>query len=116
MYEFLKYVAIFQIFTDIYDLLIGSALVYGALKWRKGLLTQAALYWGIVLGLMFGMIAFLSVGVDLEFIIVTVVLGAIVFPILTYTVPAVNRFVLGFLVTMKLLYMVTTYLCKRDQL
>lgn len=111
MYEFFEYLAIFQIATDIYDLLIGSALIYGALKWRKGLLSTTACYWGIVLGFAGGgIIAYSS---DMPAVIfITIIIGAIVFPIMTYLIPAVNRFVLGFIVTMKLLYMLTTYLCK----
>ena len=111
MYEFLEYLAIFQIATDIYDLLIGSALIYGALKWRKGLLSTTACYWGIVLGFAGGGI--IAYALDMPAVIfITIIIGAIVFPIMTYLIPAVNRFVLGFIVTMKLLYMLTTYLCK----
>lgn len=111
MYEFFEYLAIFQIATDIYDLLIGSALIYGALKWRKGLLSTTACYWGIVLGFAGGGI--IAYALDMPAVIfITIIIGAIVFPIMTYLIPAVNRFVLGFLVTMKLLYMLTTYLCK----
>lgn len=112
MYEFLEYLAIFQIATDIYDLLIGSALIYGALKWRKGLLSTTACYWGIVLGFAGGGI--IAYALDMPAVIfITIIIGAIVFPIMTYLIPAVNRFVLGFIVTMKLLYMLTTYLCKK---
>lgn len=111
MYEFLEYLAIFQIVMDIYDLLIGSALIYGALKWRKGLLSTTACYWGIVLGFAGGGI--IAYALDMPAIIfIAIIIGAIVFPIMTYLIPAVNRFVLGFIVTMKLLYMLTTYLCK----
>lgn len=39
-------------------------------------------------------------------------MGAIIFPVLTYSVPAINRFVLGFLITGKLSYMITTYMWK----
>lgn len=112
MYEFFEYLAIFQIATDIYDLLIGSALIYGALKWRKGLLSTTACYWGIVLGFAGGGI--IAYALDMPVVIfITIIIGAIVFPIMTYLIPAVNRFVLGFLVTMKLLYMLTTHLCKK---
>lgn len=116
MYDFLSYITIFQIVTDIYDLLIGSALVFGALKWRKGLLTTTAFYWGLVIGFFIGVFMAISLDSDIMLIVVTTVIGAIIFPILTYCVPAVNRFVLGFLVTMKLLYMLTTYLCKNGNM
>lgn len=113
MGDFFSYIAIFQIVTDIYDLFIGSALVFGALKWRKGLLTTTAFYWGVVLGFLSGGFICFSFEITPVITLITIALGAIVFPILTYRVPAVNRFVLGFLVTMKLLYMLTTYLFKK---
>lgn len=111
MYEFLEYIVIFQVVMDLYDLLIGSALIYGALKWRKGLLSTTACYWGILIGLLGGGI----IGYMLEsvaIVLIAIAIGAVIFPILTYHIPAVNRFVLGFIVTLKLLYMLTTYLCK----
>lgn len=103
MFEFLSYITVFQVVSDIYDLLIGSALVYGALKWRKGLLTTTAFYWGLVLGFLSGVFMVFLLNTDFLIVIVTVVIGAVIFPILTYRIPAVNRFVVGFLVTMKLL-------------
>lgn len=116
MCEFLRYITIFQIVTDIYDLLVGTALVYGALKWKKGLITTTAFYWGIVLGFLSGILIAISLGSDIGLVVVTTLIGAVVFPVLTYCVPAVNRFVLGFIVTMKLLYMLTTYLCKKGSM
>lgn len=116
MYNFFAYITIFQILTDIYDLIIGSALVFGALKWRKGLLAQTALYWGVVLGFFSGFLISFLFDIDLLFIIVTVLIGAVIFPILTYSIPAVNRFVLGFLVIMKIFYMVTTILYKNGMI
>ena len=116
MGEFITYIFIFQIVSDIYDLLIGSALIFGALKWRKGLLTTTAFYWGLILGFFGGAFIFYSLDVTPAIIIVTIAVGAIAFPILTYRIPAVNRFVLGFLVTMKLLYMLTTYLFKNGNM
>lgn len=116
MYKFIGYITIFQIVTDIYDLLIGSALVFGALKWRKGLLTTTAFYWGLVLGFLSGIFMVFSLDSDIVLVVATTIIGAVVFPILTYCVPAVNRFVLGFIVTMKLLYMLTSYLCRRGRI
>lgn len=112
MYDFLTYVAVFQIVTDIYDVLVGSALVYGALKWRKGLLSTTAIYWGLVLGVLSGSMITYSFEINYGVILITLLLGGIIFPILTYRIPAVNRFVLGFIVSMKMLYMLTTYLFK----
>lgn len=116
MGDFLAYVAIFQIVADIFDLLLGSTLIFGALKWRKGLLTTTAFYWGLVLGLISGFLLTYMLDGNYIVLIVSVIVGAILLPILTYTVPAVNRFILGFIVTMKLLYMLTTYLFKEGNI
>lgn len=115
MYElqqFATYVFIFQVVTDIFDVTIGAGLIYGALKWKRGLLTSVAAYWGLVLGAILGVYFSYLFETDPILIIATAVIGVIVIPILTYTIPAVNRFILGFIVTMKLLYMFTTYMCK----
>lgn len=112
MDEFLTYVAIFQIVSSVFDIVIGGSLIFGALKWRRGLLTATAFYWGIVLGLIGGIFLVYMLEMSPILILIFVAIGAIIFPILTYTIPAVNRFVLGFIVTMKLLYMYTTYMCK----
>lgn len=116
MWEFLSYITIFQVVSDIYDFFIGSALIFGALKWRKGLLTTTAFYWGIILGFLSGVFMTFSSDSDSSLVLVLTLIGAVIFPILTYCIPAVNRFVLGFLVTMKLLYMLTTYLCKNGNM
>ena len=112
MRKFLAYITVFQIVTHIYDVLIGSALVFGALKWRKGLLSTVACYWGIVLGFLVGFFLVYSRHIDIIAILITTIMGAIIFPVLTYSVPAINRFVLGFLITGKLSYMITTYMWK----
>ena len=49
MDEFIQYVAIFEVVSTIFDLLIGAGLTFGALKWRKGLLSTVAFScWGPV--------------------------------------------------------------------
>lgn len=116
MESFFGYVAIFQIVADLYDLFLGSALVFGALKWRKGLLSATAFYWGVALGLVGGFLITYVADINPIIILFTMGIGAIVLPYLTYHLPAVNRFILGFLVTLKLLYMVTTSLCKRGNM
>lgn len=116
MEDFLTYIAIFEIVTDIYDALIGAGLVFGALKWRKNLLTTTAFYWGIVLGCISGLLISYFLDGDFTIFIITIVLGAIILPILTYRIPAVNRFILGFLITMKLLYMLTTHLVSNNNI
>jgi len=116
MQEFITYITIFQIVSDLYDFLIGNFLVFGALKWRKGLITATAFYWGIVLGILIGGLFVYSSGASPIIILISTAIGAVLIPILTYTKPAVNRFILGFIVAMKLLYMVTTYLCKKGSI
>ena len=116
MREFISYITFFQIVSDLYDLLIGNFLVFGALKWRKGLITATAFYWGIVLGIMSGGLFVYSLGASPLIILISTAIGAILIPILTYTQPAVNRFILGFIVAMKFLYMVTTYMCKKGKM
>ena len=44
---------VFQIVTEIIQATIGVGMCYGALKWRKGLLTTTAIGWGFVLGVLF---------------------------------------------------------------
>lgn len=114
MDEFIQYIAIFEVVTNIFDLLIGSGLVFGALKWRKGLLSTVAFYWGLLLGFVGGALLVYMFELNVVIAIIFTLAGGIVFPILTYRIAAVNRFVLGFVVTMKLLYMLTTHLFKKD--
>lgn len=47
-------------------------------------------------------------------ILMGIIAGAIVFPMMTYRIPSVNRFVLGFIVIMKITFMVTTFLFKKS--
>lgn len=110
MYDLFSRLLVFQIVIDLIKVTVGAGLCFGALKWRRGLLTSTAIYWGIFLGLMTSML-FLDT-LKLGGVIVFVAIGAILIPILTYTVPGVNRFVLGFLVSSKLFFMLTTVLAK----
>lgn len=101
---------LFEIVTDLFAVTLGAGLCFGALKWRRGLLTGTAIGWGLVLGvLMAVVVGELLGGVGA---LVCILAGVIGLPILTYRVPAVNRFVLGFLVCSKLLFMVTTVMMK----
>lgn len=109
MEDFFSRLLVFQVVIDIIRVTIGTGLCFGALKWRKGLLTTTALLWGLFLGLLASVILGNSTG---DYSLIYIVIGAIVFPILTYTVPGVNRFVLGFLVSYKLTLMLTTVLAK----
>lgn len=110
MGEILSRLLAFQIVIDLISVTIGAGLCFGALKWRRGLLTTTAIAWGFFLGL----IAALFVGEAAGEVgaILCILIGTIGLPILTYTSPVVNRFVLGFLVSNKLFFMVTTPLAK----
>ena len=106
----LENLVVYQIVTEIIQATIGAGLCFGALKWRKGLLTTTAIGWGFVLGILS---AFMFGDMLGEAGALTcVVVGVLVMPVLTYTVFSVNRFVLGFLVSCKLLIMLTTVLAK----
>lgn len=101
---------IFEIVESLIKVTLGVGLCFGALKWRKGLLTTTAIGWGFVLGVALALFTadlFGWVGA-----IIFVLAGIIVLPILTYRVFGVNRFMLGFLVSSKLLFMLTTVLAK----
>ncbi len=112
--EIFSNIITYEIITNILKVTIGAELCFGALKWRKGALTTSAMGWGFVLGVLAAM-AFsdqFGDGSGLIFIL----LGIIILPILTYTVPGVNRFVLGFLVSSKLAFMFTTVLAKEGEM
>lgn len=108
MSEITSRLFIYQIVIDLIKVTVGSGFCFGALRWRRGLLSATASYWGVFLG---AILAFLIDG-GIEQIIIFTLIGLIVLPILTYTIPGVNRFVLGFLVSSKLLFMLTTVLAK----
>ena len=108
---FIQGIVIFQIVGDIFAATLGLGLCFGALKWKVGLITTVATYWGIVLGFALGYISFLSSG-KLVLLFICILIGALVFPVLTYKIPSINRFVVGFLVAMKLCFMVTTVMTK----
>lgn len=108
MSEIASRLVIFQVVIDIIKITVGAGLCFGALKWRRGLLSATASYWGVFLGVI---LAFLIDG-GIEQIIIFALIGLILFPILTYTIPGVNRFVLGFLVSSKLFFMLTTVMAK----
>lgn len=110
--KILSNLLIFQIITELIKVTIGAGLCFGALKWRRGLLTTTAIGWGFFLGVLFAILFGEILGGTGS--IICVLIGLIILPILTYTVPGVNRFVLGFLVSCKLLFMLTTVLAKAN--
>lgn len=101
---------VFQIITDLFKVTIGAGLCFGALKWRKGLLSSTAIGWGAFLGAVVS--ALIADYFGAAGVIVCLLAGIVGLPILTYTVFGVNRFMLGFLVGCKLSFMVTTCLAK----
>lgn len=102
---------IFEIAGSLIKVTLGAGLCFGALKWRKGLLTVTAIGWGFILG---GALALLTADLfGWVGIIIFILTGLVVLPILTYRIPAVNRFMLGFLVSSKLFFMLTTVLAKQ---
>lgn len=114
MEKLLENIAVFQIATELFKVTLGAGLCFGALKWRRGLLTTTAIGWGAVLGIIFWYL--FSSEDSPEILVISVAIGAILFPILTYTIPGINRFVLGFLVGMKLFTMVATVLLKQGSI
>lgn len=102
----------YQIITVLIKVTIGAGLCFGALKWRRGLLATTAIGWGLFLSLL-TILLFEQImnGIGALICIIT---GIIVLPMLTYTVPGVNRFILGFLVSCKLFFMITTVLVKNN--
>lgn len=112
MDDLLTNLLVYQIIIDLFKITIGSGLCFGALKWRRGLLTTTAIVWGCLIGAGIGIGCVYADLVEIEGIIIMTLIGAIVFPVLTYTIAGINRFVLGFLVGSKLLFMLTTVLAK----
>lgn len=111
--DFISYFLAAQIISCIISIILGAYTCFGALKWRKGLISSIAAYWGLFLGVILG--AMISTQ-DLTYIILFAVLGGVIFPILTYHIAGVNRFVIGFIVAMKLTFMVMTVLLKENQI
>lgn len=108
----LSNIIVFQIVTDIIKVIVGAGLCFGALKWRRGLLTTTAIGWGAFLGCTIAIL--LGDAIGGIGMVLCILIGIIALPILTYTIPGVNRFVLGFLVSTKLFFMLTTVLAKAN--
>lgn len=112
MNEIIERFVIFQFVTDVIQVIFGAGLCFGALKWRRGSLTSTAVLWGLALGLWLGGSMMSYGGGSIESLLICGALGILIFPILTYTVPGVNRFVLGFVFGTKFIAMLTTVLFK----
>lgn len=113
MYSFLSNIATYQMVFWAIEATYGAFLCFGPLKWRKGLLTTTAIGWGAVLGLLLGI--WFSQKQPSVWVFSTLI-GVILLPILTYKVPAVNRFVLGYIVFEKLGFMLSTVLAKEGRI
>lgn len=112
MSELIERILIFQFITELVQVVFGVGLCFGALKWRRGSLTSTAVIWGLLLGLWIGSAFLSSESGSVEQLLICGAIGMLIFPILTYTVPGVNRFVLGFLFGTKFVAMITTILLK----
>ena len=55
MEEILARLLAFQIVIDLISVTVGAGLCFGALKWRRGLLTTTAIAWGLFLGVIVAM-------------------------------------------------------------
>ena len=116
MEELLTNLMIFEIVTELIGATIGAGLCFGALKWRRGLLTTTAIGWGAVIGLVLGVWYLDVFYAEPVVILICAALGALIFHILTYTIPGVNRFVLGYLIGFKLTLMLVTVLLKEGSI
>ena len=114
MGEFFSRILIFQIVVDLITVTVGAGLCFGALKWRRGLLTTTAIAWGFLLGVLAAI--FVGGATGEGGAILCILIGTVGLPILTYISPVVNRFILGFLVSSKLFLMLTTWLAKEHGL
>lgn len=116
MADLFENLMIFQFVTELIKATLGAGLCFGALKWRRGLLTTTSIGWGAVLGVAMGYFIGSTSGGSIELVLICAVIGALIFPILTYCVAGVNRFVLGFLVGSKLFVMFTTVMLKEGNM
>lgn len=112
----LENIVIFKIISCLYDVVLGVACCYGALKWRRGLITTVSVGWGIFIG--FGLaIPLIYYGdANPSLLLLLPAIGMILLPILAYNVAGVNRFILGYIVSSKLFFMVTTVMMKNGSI
>lgn len=107
---------IFQVISFLYDITLGAACCFGALKWRRGLITTASIGWGIFLGFGFAILLIEYVDASLDLLLLFPIIGMILLPILAYNIAGVNRFVLGYIVSSKLFFMATTVIAKNGDM
>ncbi len=109
MDEIVGRIMLIKLLSDLLSVILGTGLLFGALKWSKGLISTTALYWGAFIGTIIGYLAFLD---NIEFFLYSIIICALILPILTYTIAGVNRFILGFIVTTKIMYLITVPMFK----
>lgn len=98
---------------------VGAGLCFAPIKWQKGLITAMSIKLGMLAGGILATIitiylfdseasgvprsvAYKYIEYIPAFFVISVILGAIIMPVLTYTVSKINRFVLGYIVGSKL--------------
>ena len=112
----LENIVIFKIISCLYDVVLGVACCYGALKWRRGLITTVSVGWGIFIGFGLAISLIYYGGANPSLLLLLPAIGMILLPILTYNVAGVNRFILGYIVSSKLFFMVTTVMMKNGSI
>lgn len=105
-------IVIFQVISCLYDIALGAACCYGALKWRRGLITTVAIGWGFFLGFGLAIPMVFYGDAHPSLLLLLPAIGMILLPILTYNIAGVNRFMLGYIVSSKLFFMATTVMAK----
>lgn len=98
-------VAIVQIF-------VSSVMCIYGYKWRKGLIATMSVYVGLLLGMLIAFPLFKGGKVESSILVVAVV--TIVFYYSAYKVILLNHFLAGFLLTVKISYMVIFALMEND--
>lgn len=109
-------IVVFQVVSCLYDIALGTACCYGALKWRRGLITTVAIGWGVFLGFSLAIPMVFYGDANPFLLLLFPAIGTILLPILTYTIAGVNRFILGSIVSSKLLFMATTVMAKNGDI
>lgn len=109
-------IVIFQVVSSLYDIALGAACCYGALKWRRGLITTVAIGWGIFLGFGLAIPMVFYGDANPSLLLLLPAIGMILLPILTYNIAGVNRFILGYIVSSKLFFMATTVMVKNGDI
>lgn len=109
-------IVVFQAFSYLYDIALGAACCYGALKWRRGLMTTVSIGWGIFLGFGLAIPLVFYGDANSSLLLLLPAIRMVLLPILTYSIAGVNRFILGYIVSSKLFFMATTVMAKNGDI